>query len=106
MAKKRLSFAEQFLKSNNKEQFYVEIFKALYGYISDKLNILVADLNKEHITETLIKKGVNESTIQQLMTTLDNCEYAHYAPSAVSGDLNNIYTNTVELITKIEHEIK
>ena len=42
----------------------------------------------------------------QLITILDNCEYARYAPSAVSGDLNNIYNNTVELITKIENEIK
>lgn len=106
MAKKRLSLAEQYLKSNNKEQFYVEIFKALYGYISDKLNILAADLNKEHISDKLKAKSVNEATIQQLITTLDNCEYARYAPSAASGDLNGIYQNTVELITKIENEIK
>ena len=106
MAKKRLLLAEQYLKSSNKEQFYVEIFKALYGYISDKLNILAADLNKEHISDKLKEKSVNESTIQQLITTLDNCEYARYAPSAVSGDLNGIYQNTVSLITKIEHEIK
>ncbi|MGZ4035087.1 MAG: BatD family protein, partial [Bacteroidia bacterium] len=106
MARKRLSLAEQHLKSNNKEQFYIEIFKSLYGYISDKLNIPVADLNKEHIAETLKSKSVAEPTIQQLIKTLDNCEYARYAPSAVSGDLKNIYDNTVELITKIENEIK
>ena len=106
MAKKRLALAEGHLKSNDKEQFYIEIFKALYGYISDKLNLPAIDLSKEHISETLKAKSVNDSTIQQLMTTLDNCEYARYAPSTVSGDLNNIYTNTVELITKIENEIK
>lgn len=106
MAKKRLSIAEQHLKSNNKEQFYIEIFKALYGYIGDKLNISAADLNKEHISEMLKAKNVNTATIQQLITTLDNCEYARYAPSAVSGDLNAIYDSTVELIMKIEDEIK
>lgn len=105
MAKKRLSLASQYLKTNNKEQFYMEIFKALYGYIGDKLNILAADLNKDHISDKLKTKSVNESTIQQLIATLDNCEYARYAPSAVSGDLNSIYNNTVELITKIEDEI-
>ncbi|MES2592295.1 MAG: BatD family protein [Bacteroidota bacterium] len=106
MAKKRLVLAEQYLKANNKEQFYVEIFKALYGYISDKLNIPVADLNKEHISEKLNKANVNTATVQQLISTLDNCEYARYAPSAVSGDLNGIYNSTVELITKIENEIR
>ena len=48
---------------------------------------------------------VSEETIQKLMTTLDNCEFARYAPSSVSGDLNHIYNSTVELITKIEDEI-
>ena len=66
----------------------------------------VADLNKEHISETLQTKNVSADIILKLITTLDNCEYARYAPSAVSGDLNGIYSNTVELITKIEDEIK
>ena len=106
MARKRLSIAEQHLKSNNKELFYIEIFKSLYGYISDKLNIPVADLNKEHISETLMSRSVNTDTTIQLIKTLDNCEYARYAPSAVSGDLQGIYNSTVELITKIENEIR
>lgn len=106
MAKKRLTLAEKYLKENNKEQFYVEIFRALYGYVGDKLNIPVADLNKEHIAGKLKVANVNETTVQQLLSILDNCEYARYAPSAVSGDLNGIYNNTVELITKVEDEIK
>lgn len=106
MARKQLKLAEVHLKSNNKEQFYVEIFKALYGYAGNKLNIPTANLNKETITDSLRIKSVSEATIQQLMSTLDNCEFAHYAPTAVSGDLKNIYDNTVELITKIENEIK
>ena len=105
MARKRLSVAEQHLKSNNKELFYIEIFKALYGYISDKLNIPLVDLNKEHISMTLKNRAVSQTIIEKLNVTLDNCEFARYAPSSVSGDLNEIYNNTVELITKIEDEI-
>jgi hypothetical protein len=106
MAKKRLILAEQYLKSDNKELFYIEIFKALYGYIGDKLNIPVADLSKENISATLKEKNIHEEIIGQLLKTIDNCEYARYAPSAVSGDLQGIYNNTVELITKIENEIR
>lgn len=105
MARKRLTVAEGHLNSNNKELFYIEIFKSLYGYISDKLNLPVAELNKEHISETLKSRSVSAPTIEKLMTTLDNCEFARYAPSAASGDLKGIYDNTVELITKIEDEI-
>jgi len=106
MAKKRLAMAEQHLKSGNKELFYLEISRALYGYIGDKLNIAGADLSKENIGMLLKNKGVTDQTVIQLTSTLDNCEYARYAPSAVSGDLGTIYNNTVELITKTEDEIR
>lgn len=106
MARKRLSSAEQHLRSNNKELFYLEISQALYGYIADKLNIAGADLNRENIAAIFKNRSVSETTTSQLLDTLDNCEYARYAPSAVSGDLTMIYNNTVELITKIENEIK
>ncbi|MEO6902501.1 MAG: BatD family protein [Bacteroidia bacterium] len=105
LARKKLINAEQYLKTNNKERFYIEISQALYGYVGDKLNISVADLAKETISITLKEKRVSDDTIQQLLTTLNNCEYARYAPGAVSGDLNGIYNNTVELITKLENEI-
>lgn len=106
MAKKRLSIAEQHLKSNNKELFYSEILKAIFGYVGDKFNVPFADMNKEKIIELLKSKQVSEPTIQQLIESIDNCEYAKYAPSAVSSDLARIYSNTVELITKVEDEIK
>ena len=106
MARKRLVIAEQHFKTNDKTAFYSEIFKSLYGYIGDKLNMPVSDLSKEHISEKLASKNVSTETILKLITTLDNCEFAHYAPSAASGDLKGIYDSTVELITKIENEIK
>ncbi len=106
IARKRLVVAEQSLKASNKEQFYIEISQALYGYTGDKLNISVANLTKENISNTLKQKGVSEVTIENLINTLNTCEYARYAPNAVSGDLQTIYNNTVELITTLENEIK
>ncbi len=106
MAKKRLTLAEQHLKSNNKELFYSEVFKALFGYISDKFNIPVADLNKDHITAILKSKNISEITFKQLIEIIDKCEYARYAPSAVSDELSSIYSSTVDVITKIEDEAK
>jgi hypothetical protein len=106
MARKRLSVAEQHQRSNNKELFYQEISQALYGYISDRFNIPGANLSRENIINALKSRSVQDSTISQLTGTLDTCEYARYAPSAVSGDLSAIYNGTVELITKVEDEIK
>ncbi len=72
----------------------MEIFKALYGYTSDKLNIPVSDLNKDHIADKLKAGNVSDTTIQQLISALDNCEYARYAPSTVSGDFPAIALGT------------
>jgi hypothetical protein len=106
MAKKSLHIAEQHLRSANKESFYLEISKVLYGYLADKLNISGAELSREMIASVLNERLVSSGTSSQLFSTLDTCEYARYAPGAVSGDLHSVYNNTVELITKIENEIK
>ena len=53
MALKRLNLAETFLKQNLYTAFYEELHKALLGFISDKLNISLADLSRDRIAESL-----------------------------------------------------
>lgn len=104
LAKKQLTLAEKHKTQNKRDEFYNEVLTALNKYVSHKMNIPVADLSKENISASLTQKGVSVETIQKLMNTLNDCEYARYAPSAVEQDLNLVYNNTVELITKIEDE--
>lgn len=106
MARKRLTVAEQHMKAGRKEQFYEEIFRALYGYLSDKLNIPVADLSREHITSSLAARNVDAPVIDKLKNTLEACEFARYAPSSASADLERTYTDSVQVITAIEDQTK
>lgn len=106
LAKKHLSVAESHLNTNNKELFYIEILKAIYGYIGDRFNISAAELNKEHIAQTLKNKQVDVAVVQQLLSLIDSCEFARYAPSAASADLKSIYNSSTELIIKIEDGLK
>ncbi len=106
IAKKQLSVAEKLKAENKRDEFYSEVLTALNKYASHKMNIPVADLSKEKISASLAEKGVNNDTIQKLINTLNDCEYARYAPAAAEQDLNLVYNNTVELITKIEDESK
>ncbi|HXP53235.1 MAG TPA: protein BatD, partial [Bacteroidia bacterium] len=105
MAKKRLKTANSFIASNNKEKFYDELHTALNSYLSDKFTIPVAELSRETITGKLTEKSVSPDTLQQLSTVLDNCEFARYAPAAVTGNLNEVYESAITLITKLEDEI-
>jgi hypothetical protein len=49
---------------------------------------------------------VTIDTTKNTIDTLNTCEYAKYAPSAVTGDLQKVYNDTVELISQIEEQIK
>ncbi|MFL5753005.1 MAG: BatD family protein [Bacteroidia bacterium] len=105
-AKKQLTLANKFKTENKKDEFYNELFIALNTYVSHKLSIPVSDLTKENIQKSLLAKQVKPETVSMLIGTINDCEFARYAPGAASPDLNSIYTNTVKLITNIEDEIK
>lgn len=105
MAQKQLQKAQKSMQENNKEEFYTESLTALNNYLSHKLNIPVADLSRDKIKSTLSSKQVDADTLLKLIDTLDQCEYAKYAPGAVSGDLQTVYSNTVNLVTNIEQQL-
>ena len=58
VAAKRMKNAGRLLAENKQEAFYDEVLKALWGYISDKLNIPVSQLSKDNIEDELTKYGV------------------------------------------------
>ncbi len=105
MAQKRLMLAFSHMKAENKEKFYEEVSRALYGYLSDRLFMQVADLSKDFIEATLERFGVSASTRQELSAIIDSCEFARYAPASASGNLQQIYDQSILLITKLENEI-
>ena len=106
LAKKQLVIAEKYILANNKEPFFTEILNALNKYIGDKFALSIVDLSKEKISEMLLSRNVSEITTKNVIDTLNTCEYAKYAPSAVTGDLKQVYNDTVELISQIENQIK
>jgi hypothetical protein len=104
VASQRLAAAGRELAAGNKEAFYEETAKGLYGYLSDKLNIPVADLNKESITERLKARSVGDPVIEELNDTLHRCEMARFAPSA-SLSQQQIFEKAKNVIHEIEKEL-
>jgi len=106
LARKHLKNANNSLKTNNKNQFYEDITKAIFGYIGDKLNIPTFDLSKENIRETLASHSVENTLIDELISIIDTCEFERYAPSSKEGRLDEIYKSAETLINKLEKQIK
>ncbi len=105
-SKKRLKLANSFLKEGKENNFYVEISRALWGYLSDKLTIPKAELSIDTVKEILQKRGVNQSITDMFIETLNNTEYARFAPGDKSENMEKIYNEALGVISKIERELK
>ena len=100
----RFRAAEKYMEAGQQRGFYEEMLRGLWGYVSDRFNIPVANLTKENIREELDKQGVEQADIEQYMSVISECEYAQYAPAA-SGKMRELYTAGVEIVSKFESVI-
>jgi hypothetical protein len=104
VAAKHLAAAAKELAAGNNAAFFEAVAKGLYGYLSDKLNIPVADLNRENIANRLKTRLVDDAVIQQLNDTLGSCEMARFAPvSAIAQQ--QIFDNAKNVINEIEDKL-
>lgn len=106
VAARRMKLAGKLLADGKKNEFYDEVLKALWGYISDKLNIPVSQLSKDSIETRLSDRGVSEELVKEFIGTLNECEFARYAPGDESEAMDKVYNAAVEIISKMENSIK
>ena len=106
VATKRMKLAGKLLSENKKDAFYDEVLKALWGYISDKLNIPVSRLSKDNIEEKLRNHGVSEELIKDFLNALNDCEFARFAPGDKNQAMDKVYSSSIEVISKMENSIK
>ena len=106
MALKRLNLAGTFLKQDLHTAFYEELHKALLGFISDKLNMPVAELSRDRISEALKDENVSASYIDTFVGILDACEYARYAPDSGHEAMEAHYAQAVDVISSIDSNMK
>jgi len=106
VASKRLKAAAGFMKQNDNEAFHEAILKAFWGYLSDKLGIPVADLNRDSAIATLKKRIVTEETINDFVEVLNQCEFARYSPVGGAEARSELYKKAESTISRIEKQIK
>ena len=106
VASKRLKKAARLMADNKPGEFYDEVLRALWGYVGDKLNIPVAQLSHDNISQRLSERSVGEDTISQFIGALDECEFERYAPGDPKGNMNKVYDKAINAIEKIEATMK
>jgi hypothetical protein len=105
VAVQRFRKAATYMKEQNRRAFYEEMLRALWGYISDRFNIPVADLTKESIREELQRRGCPAEDAQLYTDIISRCDEAQYSP-AESIQMSDVYKQGVSIISRIESSIK
>ncbi len=106
IANKRLKTALLHLNNNNDKSFYEEVSKTLWGYISDKMNLSVSQLNRDNIEKSFNEKEVPTELINQFLSALDDCEFARFAPGDPRSLMEDIYRQAESTIINIEKDFR
>ena len=106
IARKRLKKACRLMFEHNSAEFYDEVLRALWGYVSYKLNMPVESLSKENIKEKLASRGVNEDIIGKFISALEECEFERYAPGDEAGNMEKTFQSAMTAIIEIEDVMK
>ncbi|WP_076546525.1 BatD family protein [Maribacter ulvicola] len=102
LARKYLSAARKQL--GNKESFYVALERALHNYLKAKLKIETSEFSKDKITELLKERAIDDSTIDNFIALLKNCEAARYSPFS-DVQMQTDYDKASEVISIMDKQL-
>jgi hypothetical protein len=99
----RLKQSAKLLKADDRVGFYEEVAKAVWGYISDKLNMQGSEFSRDRVHEKLASQNVPQENIDLLISVMENCEYARYAPGGNHEGMEDMYNEAIKAISKLEN---
>ena len=105
IATKRLKKAHLLMLKGKQGEFYDEVLRTLWGYVSYKLNMPVEQLSRENIREMFVAHQVDDETIEKFEAALDECEFERYAPGDAAGNMNRTFESAMTGIMEIENAI-
>ncbi|MDR0971527.1 MAG: BatD family protein [Bacteroidales bacterium] len=106
VAIKRLKKAKTYLVNNKEDDFYSEIAKAVWNYLEDRFHLVKMDLNFDNVRDTLKKKNIDDDTINNMITLLNNCEYVRFSQKDENKKMENLYKEAMDSLSDIESQIK
>lgn len=102
LATKRLRLARKYADAGQRSEFYEELLRALWGYMSDKLRLPTSELSRSNVREHLQAYEVDGTLIDSWVSTIEAVEFARFAPSQGDNTLNELYERASDTIMRIE----
>jgi hypothetical protein len=105
-ARKRLTKSAELLKQGDTNRFYEELLGAVWGYLSDKLNIPHSALSRETARNALHSRAIDENLMDDLIRIIDECEVARYGQVSENMGMEKLYQDTLNVITMLQQKLK
>lgn len=102
VALKRLRAARGYMQSGQNDEFYQELARAMWGYVSDKLGIAPSQLLRDNIASRLQEYGAGEADTQEVLGVLDECEQARFTPDHSAAEVSALYERAAAAIKNLE----
>lgn len=103
VARQRLSAAARHIKSGEKEKFYEATLQAVWGYLSDKLNLPASALTRENVAGEIESYGAPAELANRFINILDDCEMARYTPDSSIKSMSEIYQEASDAMNSMEN---
>ena len=107
LARKFLKQASGLLQESQSTAFYESLDKAILSFVGNRLNVAELGLTRSQLSSQLGHAGVDPSVVEELLTFLDACDAARFAPQQRS---NEQMTEDLELarrlISRIAYELE
>lgn len=102
IAARRLKKARKLMSAGQDAAFFEEISHALWDYLGHKFRIPLSGLSIDAVRNKLIDKGMSEEDIAQFTATLNDCEYARFAPGDKAEMMSKLFEQASDFITRME----
>ncbi len=106
VAMNRLKKAKKHLENQQKDEFYNEVAQATWNYLSDRFKIVKMDLSFDNVKEILRERKINDNTINNLISLLNNCEYVRFSQGEELQKMDSLYEQAINSLSDIESQIK
>lgn len=101
LARKRLKQAETHLKHGDSNRFYEEIYRAIWGCLSDKYSIHLAKLSRDTVSQCLAEKQVPADRQENIMKVLQDVDLARFAPGDAHAQMQTVYDQALNMIANL-----
>lgn len=100
-ARRRLKQAARHLDDGNDNAFYEEIYKAIWGCLSDKFSIPLSSLSSDTVRDILTEHKIAEDKREHILRTLADVDFARFAPGDPAERKHQIYDEALQMIAAL-----